>query len=152
MHTAPVYAWQTAHSSQLTNYSLRRSVWARLLREGREESQRGKGGEEKKQKNAIKKKKEREKQRGGGYSSKTGIMCVFHVCVCVFTWGHSIDGPLLSNDMLLQPPLEREPPPLLRLPPSLRLLELDGWRKDEYTKNKTTDEIVNELGRQWDTC
>lgn len=30
-HTAPVYAWQTAHSSQLTNYSLRRSVRTRLL-------------------------------------------------------------------------------------------------------------------------
>lgn len=49
---------------------------------------------------------------------------------CVFTWGHSVDGPLLSNDVLLQPPLQRKPPPLFCLPLSLCLLELAQYRRE----------------------
>lgn len=74
-----------------------------------------------------------------------------HLCyVCVFTWGHSIDGPLLPDDVLLQPPLQGEPPPLLRLPSSLCLLELGGGNKSRtYREQMNSKRILKRREAFW---
>src|SRR4029434_2903442 len=57
-------------------------------------------------------------------------VCVSCVCVCVrvcvCTCSYVVDGSLLANDVLLQSSLQREPPPLLRLPLLTRLNQLGG--------------------------
>lgn len=60
------------------------------------------------------------------------------VYIHAFTWSHSIDSPLLPNDVLLQPPLQRELPPFCSLPPSLQLLELWGDREKTTKFSKFT--------------
>lgn len=63
----------------------------------------------------------------------------------VFTWGYSIDGPFLSNDVLLQPPLQRESPPLFCLQLRLCLLKLVKWRERGFKTKLQTFLKINFL-------